>query len=192
MFITLFKLPIELLAPLRSPAICLVDAGYPHVFLPSPAQVPQGERLMGPESGPGSKAYADFEVKGMALLAKTCALAGEWEGWTCIPRHLRPTPVDRWFIMVYPIILGFQPFFLVVHDFATSHSMEDIRWYKPIHSLQYLFFGCKVWGYLRWCEHTSGIGAYPSHESNTPVMKGIRSLAHHFQVARGMRDLEFS
>ena len=123
----MFKLPIELLAPLRSPAICLVDAGYPHVFLPSPAQVPQGERLMGPESGPGSKAYADFEVKGMALLAKTCALAGEWEGWTCIPRHLRPTPVDRWFIMVYPIILGFQPFFLVVQDFATSHSMEDIR-----------------------------------------------------------------
>ncbi|CAL1127632.1 unnamed protein product, partial [Cladocopium goreaui] len=35
-------------------------------------QVPQGERLIGPESGPGSKAYADFEVKGMALLAKTC------------------------------------------------------------------------------------------------------------------------
>jgi hypothetical protein len=102
-----FKLPIELLAPLRSPAICLVDAGYPHVFLPSPAQVPQGERLMGPESGPGSKAYADFEVKGMALLAKTCALAGEWEGWTCITRHLRPTPVDTlvgglsWFIPLF-------------------------------------------------------------------------------------------
>eukprot|EP00438_Fugacium_kawagutii_P023194 Skav215055 [mRNA] locus=scaffold1021:257487:266689:- [translate_table: standard] len=34
-------------------------------------EVPQGERLFG-ETGPGSKAYADFEVKGMAQLAKTC------------------------------------------------------------------------------------------------------------------------
>ena len=141
----MFKLPTELLVPLRSPAICLVDAGYPHVFLPFPAQVPQGERLTGAESGPGSKAYADFEVKGMAQLAKTCALPGEWEGWTCIPRHLRPTPVDcqliggvSWFIPLYPIILG-----------VDCQLIGGVSWFIPLYPI-ILGVDCQLIGVLSW------------------------------------------
>ena len=63
---------------------------------PSP-QVPQGERLTGPESGPGSKTYADFEIKGMAQLAKTCAL------------DLQPTSSTSGWVVNIPFFWGFQP-----------------------------------------------------------------------------------
>ena len=90
MYRNVFVLKLELLVPPRSRAI-----------LPFPAQVPQGERLTGPESGPGSKAYANFEVKGMAQLAKTCTLAGSQDIFIL---HKLIGGLS-WFTHVYSIIL---------------------------------------------------------------------------------------